>query len=57
MMTTVSCTECSQTAGLIQKVCRDSLKAPFLCAAAIHASFIRRSHIANVILKLVVILV
>ena len=33
MGSAISCTECSQMAGLVQKVGRDSSKAPSLCAA------------------------
>ena len=38
MGTAISCTECSQTTRLIQKVARDSLKALTLCAAVLPAA-------------------
>ena len=41
MGTAISCTECSQTTRLIQKVARDSLKALTLCAAVFSAAVFR----------------
>ena len=41
MGTAISCTECSQVAGLIQKVSRSSSKAPCLHAAVLHAAVFR----------------
>ena len=38
MGTAISCTECSQVAGLIHKIGRDSSKAPSLRAAVLHAA-------------------
>ena len=42
MGTAISCTECSQVAGLIRKVDRSSSKLPFLCAAILCLIWIQR---------------
>jgi len=41
MGTAISCKECSQMAGLIQKVGRDSSKAPSLRAAVFRLKIVR----------------
>ena len=46
METAISYTECSQMAGLIQKVSIESSKASSLCAAALHASVFRSKIVA-----------
>ena len=51
MGTAISCAECSQMAGFIQKFGRDTLKAPCLRATVLHAAvFLLKIVVAIVII-------
>ena len=52
MGTAISCKECSQMAGLIQKVGRDSSKAPSLRAAVFRLKIVRAAIVTRVLCHL-----